>query len=206
MPGKLILLPIRDNLSSQEIIISQGKLYYKSGKIGLFQRSQREVIYSAYAPKLNIFHLKPILSPLPSLTFYGHSPTPSFASFCDTRISSSNIALLFIKTQNYQASKDAAIIIADRWPIPMGIAKCFFVENVFKVFGLGQSDVCSGNSMTTCYVVNANILNTLIQLDNSKHRSRAISRPSEGKKIHVLPCSIDYLVPLSPCSRSPHNT
>ena len=38
MPGKLILL--RDHLSSQGISIQ-----YKSGKIGLFQRSQREVTY-----------------------------------------------------------------------------------------------------------------------------------------------------------------
>ena len=44
----------------------------------------------------------------------------------------------------------------------------------------------SGNSMTTCCVVNANILNTLINLDNSKHCSRAISRICKGRKIHVL--------------------
>ena len=35
------------------------------------------------------------------------------------------------------------------------------------------------------------ILYTLIQLDNSKHRSSAISRLSEGRKIHVLSCNID---------------
>ena len=62
----------------------------------------------------------------------------------------------------------------------------------------------SGNSMTTCCVVNANILNTLINLDNSKHCSRAISRLSEGRKIHVLSHSIDYPVPLSPSSCSAH--
>ena len=39
------------------------------------------------------------------------------------------------------------------------------------------------------------ILYTLIQLDNSKHRSRAISRLSEGRKIHVLSCNIDYRFP-----------
>ena len=89
----------------------------------------------------------------------------------------------------------------------MGIAICFFVGNFLRiVFGSGQSDVCSGISMTTCCVVNANILYTLIQLDNSKHRSRAISRLSEGRKIHVLSCNIDYSDPLSPYSRSPSNT
>ena len=62
----------------------------------------------------------------------------------------------------------------------------------------------SGNSMTTCCVVNANILNTLINLDNSKHCSRAISRLSEGRKIHVLSHSIDYPLPLSPSSCSAH--
>ena len=64
----------------------------------------------------------------------------------------------------------------------------------------------SGNSMSTCCVVNANILNTLINLDNSKHCSRAINRLSEGRKIHVLSHSIDYPVPLSPSSCSPRNT
>ena len=69
----------------------------------------------------------------------------------------------------------------------MGIAMCFFLqEKFFKVLGLGKSDVRSGTLMTTCCVVNANILYTLIQLDNSKHRSRAINRLSEGRKIHVL--------------------
>ena len=52
----------------------------------------------------------------------------------------------------------------------------------------------------------ANILNTLIQLDNSKHRSGAIGRLSEGRKIHILSCNIEYPVPLSQCSRSPRNT
>ena len=82
----------------------------------------------------------------------------------------------------------------------------FFVGIFFKVFDSGQSDVSSGNSMTTCCVVNANILNTLIQLDNSKHRSREISRLSEGRKIHILSCNFDYSVPLSPFSRSSRNT
>ena len=48
----------------------------------------------------------------------------------------------------------------------------------------------------------ANISYSLIQLDNSKHRSRAISRlseGSEGRKIHVLSCNIDYpSLPRSP--------
>ena len=44
-------------------------------------------------------------------------------------------------------------------------------------------------------------------LDNSKHRSRANSRLSEGRKSHVLSCNIDYPDPLTgPCSRSPRNT
>ena len=80
----------------------------------------------------------------------------------------------------------------------MGIAMCFLWEFFLTVFNSGQSDVRSGTSMTTCCVVNANILNTLIQLDNSKHHSRAISRLSEGRKIHVLSCIIDYPEPLSP--------
>ena len=45
----------------------------------------------------------------------------------------------------------------------------------------------------------ANISYSLIQLDNSKHCSRAISRLSEGTKIHVLSCNIDYpSLPRSP--------
>ena len=48
-------------------------------------------------------------------------------------------------------------------------------------------------------------LYTLMQLDNSKHRSRAISRLFEGRKTHVLSCSIDYSHPLSPYSCSPRN-
>ena len=56
----------------------------------------------------------------------------------------------------------------------MGIAICFCVGNFLgKVFGSGQSNVLSGISMTTCCVVNVNVLYTLIQLDNSEHRSRA---------------------------------
>ena len=51
--------------------------------------------------------------------------------------------------------------------------------------------------MTTCCMMNANILYTLIQLDNSKHCSRAISRLSEGRKIPVLSCNIDYPDPES---------
>ena len=45
----------------------------------------------------------------------------------------------------------------------------------------------------------ANISYSLIQLDNSKHRSRASSRLSKGRKIHVLSCNTDYpSVPRSP--------
>ena len=44
-------------------------------------------------------------------------------------------------------------------------------------------------------------------LDNFKHRSRANSRLSEGRKSNVLSCNIDYPDPLTgPCSRSPRNT
>ena len=50
----------------------------------------------------------------------------------------------------------------------------------------------SGNSMTTCCVVNANMLNTLINLDNSKHCSRAIRRLSEGSFV------TQYWLPGSP--------
>ena len=71
-------------------------------------------------------------------------------------------------------------------PLVMGIAKYFLWEIFQKVFGSGKSDVRSGNSMTKCCVVNANILNTLIQLDNSKHHSRAINRLSEGRNIYIL--------------------
>ena len=91
-------------------------------------------------------------------------------------------------------------------PLVIGIVMCFLWEMFLKVFDSGQSDVSSGNSMTTCCVVNVNILNTLIQLDNSKHRSRAISRLSECRKIHILSCNFDYSVPLSPCLRSTRNT
>ena len=80
------------------------------------------------------------------------------------------------------------------FPLVMGFAMRFLWEIFLKVFYSGQSDVRSGNSMPTCCVVNANILNMLIQLDNSKHRSRAISRLSEGRKIPILSCNIDYLV------------
>ena len=66
--------------------------------------------------------------------------------------------------------------------------------------------VRSGTSMTTCCVVNAIILYTLIHWI-IQHRSRANSRLSEGRKSHVLSCNIDYSDPLTgPCSRSPRNT
>ena len=87
----------------------------------------------------------------------------------------------------------------------MGIAMCFLWEFFLKVFHSRQSDVRSGTSMTTCCVVNANILYTLIQLDNSKHRSRAINRLPEGRKIHVLSCIMDYLETLSPVSLRRYN-
>ena len=39
----------------------------------------------------------------------------------------------------------------------MGTAMCFLWEYFLKVFGSGQSDVCSGTSMTMDCVVNANM-------------------------------------------------
>ena len=42
-------------------------------------------------------------------------------------------------------------------PLVMGIAMCYSWEMFMKVFGSGQSDVRSGNSMTLCFVVNANM-------------------------------------------------
>ena len=71
-------------------------------------------------------------------------------------------------------------------PLLMGIVVCCLWEIFLKIFGYRQSDVRSGNSMTTSCVVKTNILNTLIKFDNSKHRSRAISRLSQGRKVHVL--------------------
>ena len=71
-------------------------------------------------------------------------------------------------------------------PLVMGIVLCFLWEIFLKIFGSGQSDVRSGNSMTTCCVVKTNVLNMLIKFGNSKHRSRATSRLSQGGKIHVL--------------------
>ena len=50
---------------------------------------------------------------------------------------------------------------------------------------------------STCCIVNANPLYMLIQLDNSKHWSQAISKLSEGRKIPVLSCNIDYPDPES---------
>ena len=80
--------------------------------------------------------------------------------------------------------------------------RCVLWEIFLKVFGSGQSDVRSGTSMPPCCVVNAIILYAH-PLDNSKHRSRANSRLSEGRKSHVLSCNIDYPDPLTgPCSRS----
>ena len=39
----------------------------------------------------------------------------------------------------------------------MRIAMCLLWAKVFNVIGSGLSDVCSGTSMTTCCVVNANM-------------------------------------------------
>ena len=48
-----------------------------------------------------------------------------------------------------------------------GYCDVFLWANVFNVIGSGLYNVRSGTSMTTCRVVNANILYTLIHLDNS---------------------------------------
>ena len=82
----------------------------------------------------------------------------------------------------------------------------FLWENFLKVFGSGQSDMCSGNSMTMYQLLRGEreqCTYMLIQLDNSKHYS-SISRLSKGRKIHVLSCNIDYPDPVSPCLRSLH--
>ena len=42
-------------------------------------------------------------------------------------------------------------------PLVMGIAMCYSSEMFMKVFGSGQSDVRSGKSMTSRFVVNANM-------------------------------------------------
>ena len=68
-----------------------------------------------------------------------------------------------------------------------------FSLNVLPVF-LNPSFLCLKSLFGM--ILLANILNTLIQLDNSKHSSGAISRISEGRKIHILSCNIYYLVPL----------
>ena len=107
-------------------------------------------------------------------------------------------------------------------PLVMGIAMCFLWENTLKIlYGSRQSYVRSGTSVTTCGVVSANILYIFVDLihgarhsstrincllGNSKHRSRAISRLSKGRKIHALSCNIDYRDALRPCSRSPRIT
>ena len=67
----------------------------------------------------------------------------------------------------------------------MGIAMSFWWEKLLKASVSGQFGVCSTNSMTTGFVVNADTLHTLLSLAISKHRSRAISGLSEGRKIHV---------------------
>ena len=61
----------------------------------------------------------------------------------------------------------------------------FWCKKLLKAFFSGKSGVRSGNSMTTRCVVNEDTLHTLLPLANSKHRSRAISGLSEGRKIHV---------------------
>ena len=71
----------------------------------------------------------------------------------------------------------------------------FLCEKSLKVFASGQSNVRSGNSTTTSCVMIANILNTLIHVDNSKQRSRPISRLSEGRKIHALSYNLITRIP-----------
>ena len=78
----------------------------------------------------------------------------------------------------------------------------FFFESVWFS---GQPDVRSGTSMPPCCVVNAIILYAH-PLDNSKHRSRANSRLSEGRKGHVLSCNIDYRIPWLNPSMFPFTT
>ena len=77
----------------------------------------------------------------------------------------------------------------------MGIAMSFWWEKLLKASVSGQFGVCSGNSMTTGFVVNADTLHTLPSLAISKHRSRAISGLSEGRKIYV-PSFVEEIKPI----------
>ena len=77
----------------------------------------------------------------------------------------------------------------------MGIAMSFWWEKLLKASVSGQFGVCSGNSMTTGFVVNADTLHTLLSLAISKHRSRAISGLSEGRKIYV-PSFVEEIKPI----------
>ena len=77
----------------------------------------------------------------------------------------------------------------------MGIAMSFWWEKLLKASVSRQFGVCSVNSMTTGFVVNADTLHTLLSLAISKHRSRAISGLSEGRKIYV-PSFVEEIKPI----------
>ena len=99
-------------------------------------------------------------------------------------------------------ARSVSYLFPSSWALRCVLWEIFFESVWFS----GQPDVRSGTSMPPCCVVNAIILYAH-PLDNSKHRSRANSRLSEGRKSHVLSCNIDYPDPLTgPCSRSPRNT
>ena len=85
------------------------------------------------------------------------------------------------------------------------VLRCVFFLCVKSLWKFSLLGVRSGNSTTTSCVMIANILNTLIHVDNSKQRSRPISRLSEGRTIHALSYNFDYPDTLSPCWRSPLN-
>ena len=77
----------------------------------------------------------------------------------------------------------------------MGIAMSFWWKKLLKASVSGQFSVRSGNSMTTEFVVNADTLHTLFSWAISKHRSRAISGLSEGRKIYV-PSFVEEIKPI----------
>ena len=77
----------------------------------------------------------------------------------------------------------------------MGIAMSFWWKKLLKASVSGQFGVRSGNSMTTEFVVNADTLHTLFSWAISKHRSRAISGLSEGRKIYV-PSFVEEIKPI----------
>ena len=97
-----------------------------------------------------------------------------------------------LNSQISLASKKRAPIRDESAPLSLslvtGITMFFWWGNVLNVFGSGQSDVRSGNSVTLCCVVNANLFYTLIHwiiLNTAFAQSVELS---EGRKIHAELC------------------